>query len=189
MSEPDSMPGAVETIRIRGSVKWFNVVKGYGFLSPDDGSADVFLHLTVLRMAGHERLAPGTTVECEAVRGAKGLQVLRVISVDTSTAQPEPAVAAPQPHQFSPPPGVGSDFMPGIVKWFNPHKGYGFICPDEGDQNDVFVHMVTLRQIGVTSLITGQAVNVRIVDGPKGRQAAEVQLRGTPAAGAVENGE
>lgn len=126
-------------------------------------------------MAGHERLAPGTTVECEAVKGAKGLQVLRVVSVDTSTALPEPAPSAPQSAFVEP--QDGGEYVAGTVKWFNPHKGYGFICPDEGDQNDVFVHMVTLRQIGLTSLITGQAVNVRIVDGPKGRQAAEIQLR------------
>ena len=50
LSEPDAPPGTVESVQIRGTVKWFNVVKGYGFLTPDDGSADVFLHLTVLRV-------------------------------------------------------------------------------------------------------------------------------------------
>ena len=85
MSEPDSLLGAVESVQIRGTVKWFNVVKGYGFLTPEDGSADVFLHLTVLRVAGHEVLPPGTTVVCDAVKGAKGMQVLRVVEVDTSS--------------------------------------------------------------------------------------------------------
>ena len=89
MSELDSLPGTVVSTQIRGTIKWFNVVKGYGFLTPDDGSQDVFLHLTVLRTAGHERIGPGATVECEAVKGAKGMQVLRVVSVDTSTMLPE----------------------------------------------------------------------------------------------------
>ena len=67
LSDSESPIGAVESVKIRGTVKWFNAVKGYGFLTPDDGSADVFVHLTVLREAGHQVLAPGATVSCEAV--------------------------------------------------------------------------------------------------------------------------
>ena len=45
-----------------GTVKWFNTTKGYGFIKPDDGGADVFVHITALQQAGLSELADGTKI-------------------------------------------------------------------------------------------------------------------------------
>ena len=56
----------------QGTVKWFNDAKGFGFISLDDGSKDVFVHHTSIEMDGFKSLAEGQRVEFEVVQGAKG---------------------------------------------------------------------------------------------------------------------
>jgi CspA family cold shock protein len=62
----------------------------------------------------------------------------------------------------------------GIVKWFNDAKGYGFITPDSGG-DDLFAHFSAINEAGFKSLKEGQKVTFDIMDGPKGKQASNIQ--------------
>ena len=69
--------------------------------------------------------------------------------------------------------GEGTRLANGTVKWFSNEKGYGFIARSDGD--DVFVHYSAIMGDGYRSLAEGQSVEFDIVDGPKGKQAANVR--------------
>ncbi|MEW6332456.1 MAG: cold-shock protein [Pseudomonadota bacterium] len=62
-----------------GKVKWFNSKKGFGFIMPDDGSADVFVHHTVIDVKGYRQLQDGEAVEFEARKGERGMAATRVV--------------------------------------------------------------------------------------------------------------
>lgn len=66
--------GARPSTMLDGAVKWFEPDKGYGFISPDGGGKDVFIHITALRRSGIDALTPGQRVRAEVVEGRKGLE-------------------------------------------------------------------------------------------------------------------
>jgi CspA family cold shock protein len=67
-------PGARRVRLASGTVKWFSSEKGYGFITPDDGGADVFVHFSGIQGAGYRNLEEGQKVEYEVTKGPKGDQ-------------------------------------------------------------------------------------------------------------------
>ena len=161
----------LDLVEVGGSIKWFDVAKGYGFIVPDDGSADILLHVTTLRRCGFQTAQEGARVVCEAHRRTKGMQVFRIVVMDESTAVHPSQSSAGRTHTQVTPTG---GYEIAIVKWFNRVKGFGFLTRGEGTE-DIFLHMETVRRFGLAELKPGDSVLVRYGDGPKGLMAAEVR--------------
>jgi cold shock protein len=62
-----------------GTVKWFNESKGYGFITPEDGSKDLFVHFSNIQSDGYKTLTEGATVSFEARQGQKGPEAINVV--------------------------------------------------------------------------------------------------------------
>ena len=174
-----------------GTVKWFNTAKGFGFIQPDDGGSDVFVHISAVSQAGLDALNEGDQVEYELEQDRRSGKLAATSIVVTAQGTPAPRRAGGGFGDRGDRGGYGGGgggygggggggrsrgavmgSGAGEVKWFNPTKGFGFIKPDGGGQ-DIFVHISAVEQAGLSGLNEGQKVNFDLEqDGRSGKTSA-----------------
>jgi len=159
-------------------VKWFDAVKGYGFLVPQEGGGDILIHYNLLAGLGRKTLPEGVSLTALVKEGPRGLQAAELRDVDMSTAVEITAVPpAPRRTDRSDPMALAcdaGDFEPVTVRWFNRTKGYGFILCADG-MTQAFVHVETVRRGGFEALESDQPLRARIAHGPRGALVVEVE--------------
>lgn len=154
---------------MRGSVKWFDPGKGFGFVVADEGGPDILLHVNALRAYGQSTVCDGALVTVRVQQTERGLQAVEVVEIvpqvewqegdDSAAALPEEYLSLP--------------LEPARVKWFDRARGFGF-GNVFGRGEDVFIHMEALRRSGFADLQPGEAVALRVIEGERGRQAVMV---------------
>lgn len=152
---------------VTASVKWYNSNKGFGFVQPESGGGDAFLHASVVARAGHQNLHEGDVVICDIAAGPRGSQVVVIHSVEPSSQVP-----GDWPDQGNEALGQTVD---GVVKFFDAAKGFGFILPDGGGK-DIFISARTLTRSGLGGLEADQRVRVTARLGQKGPMADDITL-------------
>ena len=172
-----------------GTVKFFNGGKGFGFIQPDDGGSDVFVHASALERSGIGALAEGDRVTFEVEEDRRSGKLAAVELRVTGSGAGSASAGRPdqrsqsnyRPHGAAHRPTSGAraggsrqaeGSGSGTVKWFNATKGFGFIQP-EGSGEDLFVHISAVERAGLRDLREGQVVSFDIErDGRSGKAAA-----------------
>lgn len=144
----------------RGTVKFFNAAKGFGFIAPDDGKADIFVHVSAVHNSGLDELHEGDEVSFEIEQDRRSgkasaidLQVTGYAPAGGGQSASRGAGTRSGGGAAREAAGAGS----GVVKWFNPAKGFGFIQADGGGP-DIFVHISAVERAGLRGLNEGQQI-------------------------------
>lgn len=179
------MPAA-EGVQAEGVVKWFNGVKGFGFVAIDGNPQDAFLHISVVTRAGLQGLSENTRISCMVAPSQRGMQITRII--DVLGVDPNAASSGGGGGGFAggggfgggggggrPAPSGPAQEVEGTIKWYKPDKGFGFAVPNDGGK-DVFVHRSSLAQIGLGTIEPGRKIRMQVVNSGKGREASSIEV-------------
>jgi len=141
---------------VLGTVSWYEPSKGYGFITPDGGRGEIFVHSSAI--VGGGVVAEGQRVAFLVVDGEKGPQADHLLPLGAEAAR------------------QASDGADGTVSWWDDVKGFGFVVPDSGG-DDVFVHVKELTR-GMTELSEGDRVTFDVTTGDRGPLGRNVQVVG-----------
>lgn len=150
----------LQTQKIEGALRWFDQIRGYGFIMPKDGTDDILLHNDVLREFGQTRLKPGTQISCEIMRSPKGLMATRILKIlDDVTSVAKNLVNDRNCAESPERPICETDLKVAIVKWYDERKGYGFAVTHD-DNGDVMLSRHILRKYGIRTIYPGDKLRI-----------------------------
>ncbi|MFI0848720.1 cold-shock protein [Mesorhizobium sp. IMUNJ 23232] len=155
---------------VDAEVLWFRADKGFGFIKLSEGT-EAYLHIRVLEAAGGHDLSTGAHLKVVVKEGARGRQVAKVLDIGL----PSPETAPVERHETGAPKDPAPSEGRGMVKWYSPEKGFGFIAPENGEA-DIFVHATALTRSGLTVLEEGQTVWFQSGQGKKGMEVRTIRL-------------
>lgn len=155
----------------KGLVKWFDPVKGFGFVVSNEGGPDILLHANVLRNFGQSSVADNAEIELVVQETERGLQATEVLNVQATDLAPGGGLA--DFADIDPEELAAAPLEPARVKWFDKAKGFGF-ANVFGTDDDIFMHVEVLRRSGLADLLPGEAVAMRTITGKRGLMATEV---------------
>ena len=154
-----------------GRVKWFDPVKGFGFIVADDGGADVLLHANVLRNYGQSSVADGTPIWFQAQSTPRGLQAVLVVKIEAAHGMP--LNLSEEEDRLSQSDLLRLPIQAARVKWFDKSKGFGF-ANVWGSSDDVFLHVEVVSHSGFADLQAGEAICLRVTNGKRGQMAVQI---------------
>ncbi|QKE85247.1 cold shock domain-containing protein [Arthrobacter sp. NEB 688] len=167
--------GAAASDGADGTVTWYDWDKGFGFITPEAGGADVFVHARELA-GGLDELEEGDRVTFDVAQGEKGPQArgVRLVGGGGGGAPRRAPAAAPSRGRSggqkpSSAPARGGE---GVVARYDEERGFGFISPDAGGA-DLFVHVSVIR--GSDPLYPGDRVRYQVRQSDRGPQADRVE--------------
>lgn len=166
--------------QVSGRVKWFDPAKGFGFIVADEGGPDILLHANVLRNFGQGSVADASRIVVlvqQTTRGQQAVEVLEISPPELDGVPPIEDLGESDAAEIAALP-----LEPARVKWFDKVKGFGFANVFSRPE-DVFIHIEVLRRSGFADLAPGEAVCLRVMDGKRGRMAAQVVSWETAARG------
>lgn len=160
-----------DTYRVKGRVKWFDPVRGFGFVLADQGGPDILIHANVLRNFGQSSVADRAGVEVEVQETERGRQAVQVHAIEPP--EDSEGVALEDVDELDREALRDLPLEPARVKWFDKVKGFGF-ANTFGAPGDVFLHVEVLRRSGLADVQPGEALALRVIEGKRGRMAIEV---------------
>ena len=168
------MSTSCETLTVVGTVKWFDAVRGFGFITSEAFTGDILLHQNVLHAFGQSAVSEASLIEETVQDTRKGWQAVDIISLKAPECPTKNGAQNDFNTHFNTQSTMTSPLEAARIKWYDTSKGFGF-ANVFGKKEDVFVHADIVRRYGLGGLQPGEAICLRVINSARGKLATEIR--------------